>query len=800
MKVSYRWLKALAPTIPGSAQTLAERLTYTAVPVDEVSWLGAGLGELVVGRVAKITQHPKADRLVICQVDAGRSQPVQVVTGAPVVVEGGFYPFVGVGQTLPGGQQIKSVKLRGETSQGMLCSERELGVGRDASGIMQLHGEFEPGQPLLEALELDDYRFEVDVTANRPDLLGHWGVARELAPGGEADLELPEFPGQRSFGAALTRAVREGSTAGVTVRIEDPEGCPRYMGAIIRGVKVGPSPAWLANRLRALALQPINNVVDATNYVLYELNQPLHAFDLAALRGPAVVIRRARPGELLRTLDGKNRTLDSDILAIADAEVATALAGVMGGEESEVSEKTRDVFIECAYFDPKRVRQGARRLGLDTDASYRFQRGIDPEGTPRAMNRVVELILTIAGGKPDGDIVDVYPTPVVTRTARLRPQRVESLLGVELSRETIRACIEPIGFRLEDDGADAFTVQVPTWRPDVEREVDLIEEVARRHGYDKFPDEMRAFRPTTVPEDDYVDTFNRLRELMVGLGFLEARSSPFVPPSEGEVRLLNPLSEREDHLRRDLLSGLLHRLEYNFGRGQRDIRLFELGTVFGLSDGPLPDERIRMTAVWTGSRHPPHWSGGDGDWDLWDLEWALSQVAGLAVPGAEVRPLDPGAESGRDELERSLVVVSPEGRELGRGGRISAGRVDAPRWAGAVWGFELEVEPGQRTPVVYQALPSFPAVERDIALLLPKRLLSAEVGAVIREAAPAFLETLSVFDVYEGENIPNDRRSVAWRLRFRAVDRTLTDDEVDEAMGRITAALEEKLDVAIRGT
>ncbi len=374
------------------------------------------------------------------------------------------------------------------------------------------------------------------------------------------------------------------------------------------------------------------------------------------------------------------------------------------------------------------------------------------------------------------------------------------LLGVELSRETIRACIEPIGFRLEEDGAEAFTVQIPSWRPDVEREVDLIEEVARRHGYDKFPDEMRAFRPTSVPEDGYVDTFNRLRELLVGLGFLEARSSPLVPPGEGEVRLLNPLSEREDHLRHDLLTGLLHRVEYNFARGQRDVRLFELGTAFRASDEALPEERIWIAAAWTGSRQPPHWSGASGDWDVWDLEWTLSQVASLAVPEAEVRPLDPGANSGRATLQQPLVVVTPDGREYGRGGRLPEGRVDAPRWAGAVWGLELEVQPSRRRPVVYQALPSFPAVERDIALLLPRSMLAAEVGAVIRGAAPPFLEALSIFDVYEGENIPSDRRSVAWRLRFRASDRTLTDNEVDEAIGRITAALEDKLDVAIRRT
>ncbi len=266
------------------------------------------------------------------------------------------------------------------------------------------------------------------------------------------------------------------------------------------------------------------------------------------------------------------------------------------------------------------------------------------------------------------------------------------------------------------------------------------------------------------------------------------------------MRLLNPLSEREDHLRRDLLTGLLHRIEYNFARGERDVRLFEVGTVFGASDGPLPAEQIRIAAAWTGSRQPPHWSDDGADWDIWDLESTLSRVSALAAPGAEVRPLDPGADLAGPELELPLVVVSPEGREYGRAGRMPAGRVDTPRWAGAVWGLELVVEPEQRTAVVYRALPSFPAVERDIALLLPKGLLSAEVGAVIREAAPASLETLSVFDVYEGENIPSDRRSVAWRLRFRAADRTLTDDEVDEAMGRITAALKEKLDVAIRGT
>jgi phenylalanyl-tRNA synthetase beta chain len=797
MNVSYRWLKELAPTIEDSATELAERLTYTAVPVDGVVWLGEELGELVIGKVLSVEEHPNADKLVICKVDVGRDELVQVVTGAPVVVEGGFYPYVGAGQTLPGGMLIKKRKMRGEPSEGMLCSERELGIGRDAAGIMQLHGEFEAGQPLLQALEFDDYRLDVDVTTNRPDLLGHWGVARELAPGGDADLRLPDFPGHVRCSSSTTEAGNEGVTAGVTVRIEDPEGCPRYMGAVIRDVTIGPSPEWLANRLRAIGQQPINNVVDATNYVLHELNQPLHAFDLATLGGPAVVIRRARKGEQLRTLDGKDRVLDPEMLVIADAEVPTAMAGLMGGEATEVTENTRDLFLECAYFEPKRVRRAAKGLALDTDASYRFQRGIDPGGLPRAMGRLTELILTLAGGSLDDEIIDVNPAPPAPVTVALRLARVGYLLGVELEPGTIKGCIEPIGFKVGEPKEGRLDVVVPTWRPDVEREVDLIEEVARRHGYDKFPGEMRTFRPTTVREEEYEESFRRLREAMVGLGFLEAKTTPFVPEGEGEVRLLNPLSEPEDHLRADLLTELIRRVEHNLARGQRDIRLFELGTAFGVGEAPLPTESIRIAAAWTGRRAPSHWFAEADDWDVWDLKWILGAVASLATPGADVRP---GETSGHSAtLEEPLDVVAPDGRTLGRAGRLPEARVDAPPWAGAVWALEVEVTPGRPETVAYRPLPVHPAVDRDLALVVEKHMATAEVGALIRETGPATLESLSVFDVYEGENLPEGTRSVAWRLRFRAADRTLTDEEVDRALGKITSALQEKLNVAVRG-
>ena len=795
-------MKAIAPTIHASAEELARQITHSAVPVEEVRWLGHGLEELVVGRVLQVSEHPRADRLVICAVDIGAPEPVQVVTGAPKVRVGAFYPFVGAGQTLPGGPLIQRVKLRGEYSEGMLCSERELGIGRDTAGIMEMIGEFEPGQPLLDALQLDDYRLELEITPNRPDLLGHWGVAREVAPGGESDLRLPEFPGTSEPELGIGSTEREGSTGGVTVRIEDVDGCPRYMGAVIREVTVGPAPEWLASRLRAIGLQPINNVVDATNYVLYELNQPLHAFDIDKLAGPAVVVRRAREGEMLRTLDGKDRKLAPEMLVIADAERACALAGLMGGEVSEVSAETKDIFLECAYFEPRRVRQAVRGLALDTDASYRFQRGIDPAGLPRALQRVVDLILATAGGEIDGTAIAVgpgLPTPVAVR---LRSERVSRSLGIELDRSTISGCLAPLGFEVREGTGKAMSVRIPSWRPDVEREIDLIEEVARRYGYDQFPDELRPFRPTRVVEEPYRLVIAQTRELMVGRGFLEALTLPLVPAGEGEVRLLNPLSEREDHLRRGLLSGLVHRLEHNFARGLRDIRLFEVGTVFAASGGTLPTESIRLGAAWTGRRRPPHWSAdGEGDdWDIWDAKWLLESVATVAAPGSEVRPLEEGdGASAPPDLERAFVAMTVDGRMVGWAGGVPLARIDAPRWAGAVWGLEVEMVPGRREVVAYEALPIYPATERDIALIVPRGAIAAELEATIREAAPKTLESLSIFDVYEGENIPDGTRSIAWRLRFRAADSTLTDEEVEAAMERITSSLRERHDVAIRG-
>jgi phenylalanyl-tRNA synthetase beta chain len=791
MNVSYHWLQALAPNLTDTPQVAAERLALLGAPVDEMVDLGAGIGDVVIARVDAVRQHPNADRLRICTVDAGGAEPLQVVCGAPNVEAGRFYPLAPVGSSLPGGIEIKKAKLRGEVSEGMLCSARELGLGRDHAGLMTLTGEWQPGERFLEALGLDDVRLVVDITPNRSEMLSHWGVARELAPGGEDDLVLAPFPGAAPGEVLeIVPAERAGETAGVPVRIEDVEGCPRYAAAVIRGVKVAPSPEWLASKLRAVGVRPINNVVDATNYVMLELGQPLHAFDLQRLAGPAIVVRRARSGEVLKTLDGVERTLDPEMLVIADAERAIALAGVMGGEESEVRDETTDLLIECARFDARRVRRAARGVGLSTDASYRYEREVDPELQPRALARVVELIVAVAGGEVAGSGVDVNPIPFQRQVVELRPERVERVLGIPVPAEEIASLLGAIGFRVQDTSARPLAVEVPGFRSDISREIDLIEEVARRRGYDSFPEALAPFRPSAVPEDAMVGVQRRLRQLLVGRGLLEARTAGFAPASEERVALLNPLSSEESHLRNTLTQGLLRRVEHNWARGTRDVRLFEIGSVFRPTPGARPHEEVRVAVVLTGATRPPHWSGPAPAWDVWDLKALLAELA-EALGAGEVVPGEWQSLSGLVAPEEALVVEHGEARR-GGGGRVSDAAVDAPAWAEPVWAAELVLAAPKRAERIYRALPEFPGSERDLALLVPDAVSAAELEATIRAAASELLEETFAFDRYAGKGIPEGTSSLAWRLRFRAPGRTLTDAEVDKAVGRVLNALEER--------
>ncbi|MCA9299224.1 MAG: phenylalanine--tRNA ligase subunit beta, partial [Phycisphaerales bacterium] len=596
MNVSYRWLRALVPELDLDPRALAEALALRGTPVEEIRSPGAFLGDVVVGRVLEAGRHPNADRLSVCSVDGGQGV-VQVVCGAPNVRAGAWYPFAPVGASLPGDFRIKKAKIRGEVSEGMLCSAKELGLGVDHSGILELHGDFEPGQSFVRALGLDDVTLDVEVTVNRGDLLSHVGLAREIRSFGDGQIPLTAIPDDPGVRLEYVEGRDEVSTGGVTIRIEDPDLCSRYLGAVIRGVRVGPSPAWLQERLRGAGALPINNVVDATNYVMLELGQPLHAFDLGRLAKGRVVVRRPSAGEdRFTTLDDQERRLGPDMLMICDADAPIALAGVMGGLDSEVTPDTTDVLLECALFDPKATRATRRALNMSTDASYRYERGVDPEGLRRALERCVAVILATAGGQVEPQALDCHPRPFEGSAVELRLARVAHLLGVPFTSASVRALLEPLGFGIEGETEERLSVRIPGFRSyDVKREVDLIEEIARTHGYDSFPSDLRPYRPGTVPDHPLFRLEDELRASLVGAGLLEAQTPAFVPAGEGDVEVSNPLATTEPFMRRTLLPSLIRRVEHNFARGNRDVRLFEIGTSFrraGAGEPPVEETHV----------------------------------------------------------------------------------------------------------------------------------------------------------------------------------------------------------------
>ena len=826
MNASHEWLRAFVSHSLSPAE-LRDLLTSRAATVDEVVPLRADLAPFVVARVVEAARHPDSDRLSVTKVDMGTGELLDVVCGAPNVAAGRLYPFAPVGTTMPNGLKIERRKIRGAVSAGMLCSPTELLLGDDASGIMELDVDVAPGTPLLQALPLGDTRIVIDVTPNRPDLLSHLGVAREIAAATGLPLSLPELPGGGVETPAAVRDAREAKAGPITVRLEDAEGSPRYMGVTIRGVRVAPSPEWLRRRVEAVGGRSINNVVDATNYLLHEIGQPMHAFDMAKLGGSAVVIRRARPGERLRTLDGVERALDPSMTVIADGARAQAVAGVMGGGESEVSEGTTDIFLEVASFDPRSVRATRRALGLSTDASYRFERGVDRELAPMALARAVRLIIAIAGGRVEGAPVDLYPSPPQRHPLTLRAARTATLLGERLSGTEIVRLLRSVGFVCDVRpgtemlmGSEEIPVLAPSWRTDIQREVDLIEEVARLRGYDSFPDELRPYRPTSVPDDPMWGLARRVRESLVGAGLLESRPMPFVAGAdESHVRVANPLAENEAHLRRSILDTLSRRAEYNLAHMQGDVRLFEIGSVFeprrtGASPAAaLPHETLKVGVLVMGKRRPPHFTERTPPaFDEWDARALAERIVLSGFPGTTVR-LDPG--------EGEVLWVIATDRRLGEVRRLS---LDAPPWASPAFGIEIslaaienaDVAPrgrsahdapsarangaGSRARAGYRSLPTTPAAEFDIALVVPETLAAARIEEVLRRDAGELLEQLHLLDEYRGPHVPAGHRSLMWRLIFRHPERTLREKEVEGRREKLLKTLEKELGVRQRTT
>jgi phenylalanyl-tRNA synthetase beta chain len=812
MNVSYEWLRAFVPFNETPAK-LRDLITSRVATVDELVPLRTDLAPFVVARVVEAQHHPDSDHLWLTKVDAGTGALLDVVCGAPNVEAGKRYPFAPVGTTMPDGLKIERRRIRGQTSNGMLCSPRELGLGDEHQGILELNTDAAPGTPLLRVLPAGDTRLVIDVMPNRPDLLSHLGVAREVAAAVDSPVTLPRIDGASAPIPAATRVRTSGRTAGVDVRVDEETHVRRYMAVVIRGLTVGPSPEWLVKRLASIESRSINNVVDATNYILHELGQPTHAFDVTKLAGPSIVVRRARPGERITTLDGTDRALDESMVVIADAKRPQAIAGVMGGRDSEVSETTKDILLEVATFDPSSTRATRRALGMSTDASYRFERGVDAALAPIALERTAQLIIAVAGGRVDGAPVDVYAGDVLPNPLTLRASRVHTVLGDNVPADEAASLLRGVGFDARVESTETLRVMAPTWRTDIVREIDLIEEVARLRGYDSFPDEIRPFRAGNVPDDPQWLLARRVRDALVGAGLLETRPMPFVKGApEGFVRVENPLAENEAYLRRDILETLSQRAEYNLARMHGDLRLFELGAVF-FPAASMPREELHVGALIMGRRRPPHFSDPKSDeferamtFDVWDAK-ALAELMAREAYGSGAATLEDGSEN-------ELWSINVGGQRVGG---VRALSLDAPVWAKPAFGIELSLgvvdstavappgrnahrtaEYAQTRVAPYRPIPAQPAAPFDIALLVPEAVRAADIANAIRSVSGEMLESLLLVDEYAGKNIEPGYRSLAWRLTFRHPERTLSTKEIEGRRTNVLRHLEKTLNVRPR--
>ena len=826
MNISYNWLRDFVDFDLAPAR-LAELITSRAATVDAVESLRQDLQPIVVARVVECAPHPDSDHLSVTRVDTGTGELLDVVCGAPNVRAGKLYPFAKTGTKMPAGFTIERRKIRGAVSNGMLCSAREIGLGEEQDGILELDVDVVPGTPLLDALpSLTDSRIVVDVGANRPDLLSHLGVAREVAAALGKQVDTPRAlhdgaAGLQTHPVTIQSDPRQGTAGGVTVSIEDPDGCPRYLGAVIRGVRVGPSPDWLARHLEGAGVRSINNIVDITNFMLLGFGQPMHAFDARTLAGPAIVVRRARQGEKLVTLDGVERVLNDHMCVIADAERAQALAGVMGGRDTEVTGATTDILLEVAAFNPRRVRQMRRALSLSTEASYRFERGTDAAAAPRRLQEAVALIVALAGGVAEG-AVDIEPIRGEPRRLLVRASRVKQVLGEPIPANRITQLLRTVGFSADVrpgtemlDGNEEINVTVPTWRGDVVAEIDVVEEVARLHGYDSFSDELRPFRVGTVPDAPDFLLETAIQDVLAAEGLFEVRPLPFVAGGdETHVRVANPLAENEAHLRTSILESLSSRAEFNLSHMEGNIRLFEIGAVFAPREGAtLPMERKRVGILVMGDRRPAHFTEPKPPrYDHWDARALAERLLEVAAPGAEMSivPADAAAQATGE-----LWSIELNGASRGVVRKLA---LDAPVWAAPAYGIELDLgaiesaevaPPGKsihgQTPmpppvkhVPFKPLPSTPAAPIDLALLVPDAVRAADVERVIRNNGGDLLERLVLFDEFRGTGLPTGTRSLAWRLTFRDATRTLRDKEIEGRTNKILRALEGELGVRQR--
>jgi phenylalanyl-tRNA synthetase beta chain len=803
MRVPVKWLRSYCdPGLP--AEEIAERLTAAGLELDTLHRVGVGEpGEFVVGRVLSAEQHPDADRLSVCQVDDGSGETRTIVCGAPNVAAGQTVAVARPGAVMPDGTVLGKAKLRGIESSGMILAEDELGIGEDHAGIMVLDGEAQPGSALADVLAIADEVLEIEINPNRPDAMAVYGVARDLHALTGAELAADPTDEDAPAGGS------DSAEDHVNVEIADPEICLRFTGRVFEGVTIEPSPPWLKQRLMAAGQRPISNVVDITNYVMLAYGQPLHAFDLDKVRGGRIVVRRAHDGETMTTLDDVERRFDPDVALVCDAEGPSGIAGIMGGQISEVEQGTTRVLMEAATWVGPNILRSSKKLGLRTEASARFEKQLHPELGMRAQRLAARLMVELTGARLAPGDIDAYPRLAQQRVVGLRHQRIGRLLGKEIAREEVERTLGRLGFGLVPDGDAGWSVSVPFWRDsDVQREADLIEEVARVHGLDRLPATLPSRREAVGRLTPHQKLRRRLEDALRDRGLAETVAWSFSSPEKLErlrledadlLRIANPLSEDQSVMRPLLLPGLLDAAALNAAHGRPAVGLFESAHVFR---GPLPeatpegspqgsrpiDEHHHLAALSTEAQ-PAGWRSRRVPGDFHALRALVESVMAAAGVDWQAQPaprpwLHPG---------RAAKVVAGE-RELGWIGEVHPLVTRAWELADPVGAFELDVdalaELALRREEAYRDVTSFPAVLQDMAVVVPDDVPAAEIQAAVRAGGGDLLEGLSVFDLYHGEQLGEGNKSLALRLEFRAPDRTLTDEEV----AGLRAAIERELE------
>lgn len=796
MKVTVKWLKELVDFDLSTAE-LVEMLDLSGTKVEATNSPGDKISGVVVAEVLNVEAHPNADNLSLVDVRAADGATQRVVCGAKNFSVGDRVPLARVGARLPQ-LTITERKIRGETSAGMLCSGMELGVSRDHSGILVLPQDATLGEDVVETLGLDDTILELEITLNRPDCMSMLGVAREIAALTGNPLKVP----------AVGLVGSDDVEAPMSVTIEDARGCPRYVARYVEGVTVGPAPGWMASRLVACGVRPVSNIVDVTNYVLLELGQPLHAFDAARIAQRSIVVRRARRNERMTTLDGVERELHVDDLLIADPRGPLAIAGVMGGGESEVSAATTDVIIESAYFDPTSIAFTARRHLMRTEASARFERGMDPAMAPVAAARAAQLMVELAGGRASSTVVDEYPRPLERARIRLRPTRTNKLLGIDISPEEQARSLRSIELEV-DDATGVLDVRVPTFRPDLTREVDLVEEVGRLHGFHELPSTLPPGRAGGLTRIQLSE--RALRHVLVGFGVFDAWTPSLISerdidrlqlepdhPAHRMVKTWNPMTEDEAAMRTTLLPSLLKAVAHNHAHGVGSIALFEIAKVYEPALDELPREAQVVAAVLAGSRRRRGWNERGRNWDFFAAKGVIEAM--LSALGVDEATFAQGRSMPFHPTRAASVSIG--GTLLGVIGEIHPDVCDAFEVPPGAVAFELALAPvlaalPDRVRAV--APPRFPAVLIDLAVVVDESVPAESVRSVIREAGAPELVSARLFDVYQGDQVPDGRKSLAFALELRDPERTLTDEDAVAVRDRILPALRERTGADLRG-